>query len=493
MPSMHRWDLLGGLFVVLFAGSLWALLSTAPERPPADAQLLDPSSEVQLGDEWLGLYFKGERVGLMHMRKRAREGGGYHFSLRTSLRLLALNSDAPLDTQVEATLDGHLTLQRFTFSVDAGPARFSGTGDVEGKVVKMKLRTGGETVAKRLELEHAPVLKANLGPLLSRDGLKPGARMRYHAFDPLTQRDQPVDVEVVGPDTVVAFGREVPVTHIRQTISGMTLDGWINQRGEMLRQELGLGLVARRESEEEARWGLAQARSGRSRADLAEATMIDVGGLPPRLDRGRRLVLSLDGVDMTGFALGDARQTYEGDRLTIARETPGDGVLLPVTSGVPAETLAADALIQADHPRIREAARSAIGDAKDTVEAADRLRRWVHGRIEQTLVVGVPSALETLDSGIGDCNEHATLFAALGRSVGLPTQMAVGLVYRDGRFGYHAWNEVWTQTGWLTVDPTWDQMPVDVGHLRIVRGGLDRQVEMLGVIGRLELKVVSFE
>ena len=51
---------------------------------------------------------------------------------------------------------------------------------------------------------------------------------------------------------------------------------------------------------------------------------------------------------------------------------------------------------------------------------------FVHGHLEQKLVPGVPSALETLKSRVGDCNEHATLFAALARSLGVPTRIAVG-------------------------------------------------------------------
>ncbi|MEZ4437128.1 MAG: hypothetical protein R3F65_32435 [bacterium] len=30
--------------------------------------------------------------------------------------------------------------------------------------------------------------------------------MRFHAFDPMTQSDQPVDVEVIWPDTVLVMG-----------------------------------------------------------------------------------------------------------------------------------------------------------------------------------------------------------------------------------------------------------------------------------------------
>ncbi len=118
--------------------------------------------------------------------------------------------------------------------------------------------------------------------------------------------------------------------------------------------------------------------------------------------------------------------------------------------------------------------------------AARRIAEWVHRRMRQKLVAGAPSALQTLDTLEGDCNEHSTLFAALARSAGVPSRVVIGLVYREGRFGYHAWNEVLTQKGWLAIDVTWKQFPADVGHLRFIADGLSKQIDLLGVLGQLK-------
>lgn len=482
------WDAVGLALVLAFAGSLWALWATeGPTGPPPAEALLDPSGEIQLGDEWMGLYFKGERVGLMHVAKSARPGGGFRYEMETRLRLLAFRQDAPLDVRVGADLGPGLVLERFDFELDAGPASIEGRGRVEGKRIEMTVETGGETVERTLELDHPPVLRGNLGPLLSRGGLEPGRRMRFHAFDPMTQSDQPVDVEVIGPDTVLVMDREVSATHIRTTTAGLTLDGWINDRGEMLRQELGLGLVAVRETREQARFGLLPA--GRKGADLIAATMVPVEGLPTSLAKRSSLRLRLGGVDLSGFDLDDRRQSLRGGVLTIRREAVGAGLPRPVPDP-PAGSLAADGLVQADHPKIRKLAARLAGDAPDTVTAARAIAGWIHDHVERRAVVGVPSALETLDRRVGDCNEHSTLFAALARAAGVPTRVVVGLVYVEGAFGYHAWNEVLTADGWLSVDATWDQLPVDVGHVAFLRGGLGEQVRLLPVIGRLEVSAV---
>ncbi len=486
---LSRWDALG-LVALLGFGAAWAGLEAgrdAPGPPPAE-QLLDPSTDIQLGEEWMGLYFKGDRVGLIHVEKTARDGG-YRYAMHTTLRLKALGSDAPLDLRIGADLDDALALERFDFEVDAGPAQLGGAGEVRGTTIEMTLETGGETVERTIELDAPPALRSNLGPLLSRGGLEPGRTARFHTFDPLTQRHQPVDVEVIGPDTIVILDREVQATRIRTTAAGMALDGWINHRGEMLRQEMGLGLVAVRETRQQARFALMPgARAG---ADLIVATRVAAPDVPRDLKRRSSLALRLGGVDLSTFTLDDRRQRFDRETgtLRITREPVGAGLPLPVSGGQhTADDLASDGLIQSDHPRVRDRARSIVGEAGDTLGAARALMAWIADNIEQEAVGGVPSALDVLESRVGDCNEHSALFAALARSVGVPTRIVVGLVFVDGHFGYHAWNEVLTADGWLSLDATWGQLPVDVGHVALLRGGLAEHGRLLPLMGELTIE-----
>ena len=124
-----------------------------------------------------------------------------------------------------------------------------------------------------------------------------------------------------------------------------------------------------------------------------------------------------------------------------------------------------------------------------------------------------------LRTKVGDCNEHTALFVAMARALGLPARIAVGMVYIHGAFYYHAWPEVYvddpstlrqaqgrpeqgrgaTSSGraatglWLPVDPTLNQFPADATHLRLARGGLDKQAAILPLIGRLKMTVLDLE
>jgi len=105
--------------------------------------------------------------------------------------------------------------------------------------------------------------------------------------------------------------------------------------------------------------------------------------------------------------------------------------------------------------------------------------------------MSLPSAQEVLRTKVGDCNEHTVLFVAMARSLGIPARIDVGVAFVRGAFYYHAWPEVYIDEGqghgmWLPVDPTFNQFPADATHLRLARGGLDKQTAILPLIGRVK-------
>jgi hypothetical protein len=76
--------------------------------------------------------------------------------------------------------------------------------------------------------------------------------------------------------------------------------------------------------------------------------------------------------------------------------------------------------------------------------------------------------------------------------VGIPARVATGLLYADDRFFYHAWNEIFVGT-WVPVDALLNQVPADPTHIRLIAGGLDRQVQLLRILGKLSIQVLAYE
>lgn len=185
-------------------------------------------------------------------------------------------------------------------------------------------------------------------------------------------------------------------------------------------------------------------------------------------------------------------QVLDGDVLRIeipllaelpSLPTRGDGDTDPTPS------------LPAAHPEIVAKARALTRDAADRLDAARRIHDFVHGYLAKIPTLGVPNGLQALREGKGDCNEHTALYVSLARAVGIPSRIAAGLVYAERlgpAFYYHAWPEV--RLGgpgeWVPVDPTLGQFPADATHLKLVTGALDRQVEIMGVLGRIRLQVL---
>jgi transglutaminase-like putative cysteine protease len=131
-----------------------------------------------------------------------------------------------------------------------------------------------------------------------------------------------------------------------------------------------------------------------------------------------------------------------------------------------------------------------VADERDSLIAAELINQWVFDNINKKITFSLPSAVEVLETREGDCNEHTTLFVALARAIGIPAKIAIGLVYHEGSFYYHAWPEVFVGE-WVAMDPTLGQLRADATHIRLLEGELDQQAKLMQAIGKIKISVKS--
>ncbi|MBL8020754.1 MAG: transglutaminase family protein [Leptospirales bacterium] len=170
-----------------------------------------------------------------------------------------------------------------------------------------------------------------------------------------------------------------------------------------------------------------------------------------------------------------------------------DGKTLAVRIKVPEPTgkitfAAQDPYVQPDFyitskdPNIVRLARAAVGNEKDPWKQVEILSRWVYTSVKKKdSSVGYATASEVARDLTGDCTEHSVLFAALARSLGIPTRIVTGLVYLDSAAGsamiFHQWVEVRFAT-WIPVDPTFGLARADAGRIVIAPVSSASQAEM---------------
>ena len=415
---------------------------------------------------------------------------------RTTARSVAMLSRALRLESVEATFDGDL-------------GQFAATGRVFGdSVLSVAIVSEGDSQTTRIPLK-GPLTLPTLLPLRLAFGgeLQSGRSYTARLFDPLLLTGRAVTARVAAESTLVVSDSAdldsttmvwvaehfdtVRAFRIDHDANGAPMSSWIDAQGRLVfassgGENGGAGFSIERAAFEIAYENFRRrdtARVARNSAAPALGEIVPVTALVAgvRTDPAPRARLRV--------------RTSAGDTLEIVQATAVQShaapYRLPSRDTALARWLEPEPLIQSRDPRIAAQARLIIGRERGPARVAELLTHWVHRSLDRATPprAGAPSAVKVLETRRGDCNEATTLFVALARSTGLPARTVAGLLYLDGRFYYHAWAEVYLNE-WIAVDPTFDQLPADAAHLPIATGGLARQVELVPLIGRLQLEVL---
>jgi hypothetical protein len=442
---------------------------------------------------WRGVYYRGEKIWFTVSQTVPTDAG---FDLEESgrLQMSLLGATTAATIRTTAHVDRSFALHAFEFSLDPGTGPIEVRGRINGLHLSLDVKTAAGVRTEERELPEPPALSLNMSRRLANGGLVPGARHHWSIFDPATMRNSPVTIEVGKRELVRGGATPIPAFRVEMEFAGLRTTSWITDTGEVLREESPLGLITVRESAENAR---AMAVSSRMRVDLLDASSVVPQGGPPIGEPRdvRRLRLRLAGADLSSLDIDGGAQRLDGDVVELVdpqalRDEPADPAA--------ARYLAPEPFIESDAPEIVGEAELAVRGVTGTRARAERLTRYVNALLEKKPTVSLPSAREVLRTKVGDCNEHTALYVAMARALGLPARIAVGMVYVHGAFYYHAWPEVYIDSSgsrgqWLPVDPTLNQFPADATHLRLARGGLDKQAAMLPLIGRLKMTVLDLE
>jgi transglutaminase-like putative cysteine protease len=481
------------LIVLLAWGATMAVLVERSYIRVSSASLATDLARYGSSAVWRGVYYRGDKIGFTVTQTLA-EPDGFELDEDGRLQMSLLGAPTPATLHTAAHVDSAFALHAFEFSLDPGTGAIEISGRVTGRRMSIAITTaGGATTTEEREFDEPPALSVNLSRRLAAAGLTAGARYQWMLFDPATLRNAPVTIEVGKRELVRSAGKPLPAFRVEMEFAGLRTTSWITDTGDVVREESPLGLITVRETPENAR---ATAVSGRIQSDLLEtAAVVPAGDV--RIDdprEVRRLRLRLDGADLSALDLQGAGQRTEGRVL----EIDDAATLRPSAADHEAhQYLAPEPLIESDDPAIRAEAAIAVRGVNGSRARAERLTRYVNGLLEKKPTISLPSAREVLRTKVGDCNEHTALFVAMARAAGLPARVAVGLVYVKGAFYYHAWPEVYLDEGargmWLPVDPTLNQFPADATHVRLARGGLDRQATILPLVGRLRITILDVD
>jgi len=411
---------------------------------------------------WYGIYLQGTKIGFANQIIEEKEDF-IKISELSVMKLSMMGAERSIKSFAVYDLDKEYKIKAYSFEFKTEQQRIISKGEVKDGKLLITISTTEWQREKTIDAEEG-IYPSSAIPMIMADVGK--GTKKFNVFYP--------EFYDMKETTSQVMDRQGDSIKIKTTIPGATVISWIDKHGNVLRREEPGNILIVREPEKKAL---------EVEEVIPEVVMFYVVPTKVRIKNPRE-VRYLTAI-LNNKLIKTERQKMKADTLEIR-------ALGPISSKSSINGYLDDTpMIQCKDERIDMLADSIVSGVSNTWEKVKKITDWVADRIEDVPFAFMPSALDVLKTRQGDCNEHAVLFTALSRAVGIPAQVVVGLVYMDGGFVYHAWSKVYVGR-WVEVDPTFPQYIADATHIALAEGELKDWTRMMDLLGKLKIEIIDY-
>ena len=479
----------GALLCLLFAFLLAVRTGFFKKEIPEYA-FISPAEGLAERDTWMKILQHDRKIGFSHS-VLSKEADGYNMQEYVFMRVNTMGMIQDINLKTEGRLNPDLTLRAFDFEISSGKFFFKANGEINGKILSIYTQNSETPRKIEIPVSNKPYLAAGVADAAFAGGANPGDVFTLDIFDPATMGQVPVLVKVGEKEEIITGGEKTTAIKLLLTFKGTTQYLWIGNNGEILREKGILGMSLEKTTKEDALNGLSLQAS----EDLTKIASVQSNVVIDDPGKLSLLKVKIEGIETGSLKINGERQRFENSILTVKKES-----LLALPEHPYTEKseiiwlyfLKPTQFIQSDNKKIIDIVAKTTDPADPPLIKVQKIVKWINANIEKRPVISLPDAISTVENKAGDCNEHAVLMAALSRAAGIPAKIESGLVYLNGRFYYHAWNLLYLGR-WVTVDPLFGQIPADVTHIRFSSGDPKEQLDLMGMIGKVKLKVVDYK
>lgn len=394
----------------------------------------------------------------------------------------------------------------FRFDLENPPAATTKTvGRISSGKLIIEKDVGGKTSRTEMPWDSSVKAPGYQDRLLRENPLKPGEKRTLKAFDPQFNQVSTITLQARDFEEVKLFDgstkKLLKVSVAQSLVPVLTIDEWIDTEGDAAKTTMGLlGLVIYKVTKDEALKSLTG-----EEVDLAISTLVKVEPIRDPF-RTTRVVyrVKIPGEDPSlTFATGPSQTVspVEPNVVDVAVTSLRPGKTPEKATLTASEFTKPNSYIQSDDAEVKRHAEAAAGGESDPWKAAQRMEKWVYENLKKkNFSTLLASAAEVAKDLSGDCTEHAVLLAAMARAKGIPSRVAVGLVYVDriAAFGGHMWTEVNVNGVWYPLDATLGQGGIAADHLKFSDSSFAEKngaspltafLPLVTVLGKMEITV----
>jgi hypothetical protein len=469
---------------------------------------------------WFDLMLDGKKTGYFSFRQYSEASGSEKFILREEETFMRFKRSLHIITSHTKSwqkMDESGKLINFQYQADQENSSHEIKGNFnyqEGFITITFLRDGNQRIEKIEIIKDALTEYQAMFQLKERGWLK-GDSLTYSNFMIEIGSYIKVNMKVVKTQPQELAGESKNLFQVERTIEnmpGIRSITWVDSnlipyKGELIFPDMKYTLKPT--SKENA---VSMADDTPVSLNLARIPLKNTGEWIFRLELGKikktTLFLKLkEGEPFVHDLAGGVQRITNGnlkDGLTLIIEThiPKKIKKMPITghNELLASFLSPNFYVESNDEKIVQLSEK-LKVKNSAWQTAINIKNWVYGNILMTFKTGFGSALQTLNSGEGDCTEHALLTAALCRANGIPTRAAIGYTlsldsYEMPYYIGHMWNEIFIGGIWIPLDSTSPDFLVDPFRIRLFSTNLEtkeimKTTALISISKNLEISLVA--
>jgi transglutaminase-like putative cysteine protease len=475
------------IFCAWIATLVIALRIPGRRETSVDFSLSTDEKVLELDVSGYGIYVDGQKIGYSISKQEIMERG-VRISEKSFMNISAYGKSQEVTTYTVSEADKDFTLKTFYSELASGIHAVRTNGIVKRDSIYLTIETAGEKKSLTLAIGDRPFVPASVERVAEELITKDDTVYHYSIFEPTTEKVVDIDIRVGGDETIELDGETHSTFVVKAEMLGLESKLYFEKEsGQLIMQSSPMGITIKRESLE----NIADFGTGSEGLKIYETYAIYPRGRVKKPRKTTHLIANIAGISAGYDFPVDERQMFADGRVEIRTfDTEGQFDLSSIDTTKFKEQLESTPFMPCDDKDIVSLARKITGNDDITKEDIRKLIDWVYANIKKSPTFSVPYAKEVLKNRIGDCNEHAVLFAALARALGVPTKVVVGIVYVDGAFYYHAWNEYYWG-GWIACDPTFGQHLADATHIKLEEGTMLDFIKVIKLVGQLSITIVE--
>jgi hypothetical protein len=476
------------VYLRLFTAVILVLWSCLAAQAAPFGKIISPT----VSERWFSIYVNSGRVGFYRQRIDKVEDG-FIMEGSGSVRMKVMGFSKEASMHETYTVSKTLALRSFDVEQTINGTTSHVNGKVSGSAIHIKSETNGKTSDKTLKFKGDvyPGPALNLYPLMR--SVSTGAVYKIQAFDAEELKIKDIQITVLGEDKTSDGLRALKLRN--NLYPFVNNDIWVDEQGNTLEESVREGLVTTKAEQPKdlgafiGDWALAKKdliydfSLVRVQQPIKEPKKLT--GLAVEISEWNDAVPLLQDGGQYVENRGNGRVIFKTGSLApaasgLAPQKPADAYLKPAVK------------IESDAPEIKAQAQALAAGVKSREELAKVLAAWTADWLRDT-IDDSGGAVASFKARTGNCQTHARLYTALARAAGIPTRFVSGLVYLDGKgFLYHSWAESFIGERWVAVDPTYNQLPADPTHLKLLEGHLPEDMApIIAIIGRIKMTVLE--